>query len=320
MTTSHNHTDSTIHSSSVILTQALHRLFGRSMGVSRILMKFGFEGYGVYCAVIELLSEQVNQRYIIDYELIAFAIGADADTVRRVVQESGMFCEETDNGVRYLYLPELRKAEADSDQVSAGVPCPNLSHAGTVEQNGTNRDTRTVRTHEQPTVMTSSKPTAIVSSKPAWPVRNTSRDKSEDNYSLTTHRNMLRADTEWLTRIGAGMKLEPEIMPAVFDAFADYVAMRNDILYQTEKDMTKHFCNWLLKGCGDKAANKARHAMIQEKEAEARREQQRERERLQRAHAKRSITYEEYCRQQCIESTGNIVQDIARRVVAARTA
>lgn len=301
----------------------MRHLLGRSMGVSRILMKLGFEGYGVYCAVIELLVEQLNCRYVIDYDLIAFAIGADADMVRRVVQESGMFYEETDNGVRYLYLSELREAEAESDYMSAAVPCPNLSHTGTARQNGTIRDDAAVQTREKSISTTSTMPVIQPSLKQTQPARQALMSaccESDGEYLLSAHRNMLRSDMQWLSRVGAGVGFEPEIMPAVFDAFADYVAMRDDIRYKAETDMTKHFCNWLLKGCGDKAANRTRHAAMREKEAAVRREQQREREQQQREHAKRCITYAEYCRQQGIESTGNMVQDIAHRVAAARTA
>ena len=95
---------------------------------------------------------------------------------------------------------------------------------------------------------------------------------------------------------------------------ADYVTGRVEVSYRTEDEMKKHFANWVRKGCVTKAIDKAREAERQRAGRERYEREQKEahRERLRRAET--AVTYAEYCRLKGVETTGDLIADIHRRL------
>ncbi len=57
-------------------------------------MKYGWEGYGLYCAIIEKLSEASGYNLSTDYSLIAYDLIADIILIRNIVCDFGLFVVE----------------------------------------------------------------------------------------------------------------------------------------------------------------------------------------------------------------------------------
>jgi len=51
----------------------------------------GFEGYGIYFSILEMLFDEENHLCIDDYDDLAFALNCDKDKVKRVIEEFDLF-------------------------------------------------------------------------------------------------------------------------------------------------------------------------------------------------------------------------------------
>ncbi len=255
-------------------------------GVVRLRMKHGWGGYGMYCGLLNMLAEQPALRYVNDAEIIAFKLGADAEIVRSVIEDFGLFATETDDEAEYIYAPLLR----------------NFLTTGN-------------RTSQQPIV------TGTLCSSESYQHNQIKRDdKSNRDFDLEANRERLRNDSEWLTRVAKNTGMDEKLMPDVFDYFADYVRDRDDVFYKTEQDMTRHLRNWLKKGCGSHAMKLAKDAAKRRREQAERETRRRERAEEARQQRENAITYEEYCRRKGIESTGSLARDILNNLEKRRGA
>lgn len=70
-------------------------------------MKFGWEGYGLYWALIEILRDATDYMITKDYNRIAFQLRVNASTVKSIVEDFGLFAF-TDDG-ECLYSESLNR-------------------------------------------------------------------------------------------------------------------------------------------------------------------------------------------------------------------
>lgn len=63
--------------------------------IIRLMIKYGFEGYGIYWAIIEDLYQNANALQM-DYDSIAFALRSDSEKVKSVIEDFGLFVFEND--------------------------------------------------------------------------------------------------------------------------------------------------------------------------------------------------------------------------------
>lgn len=68
--------------------------------IIKLLKRFGMEGFGIYWALLEMLGSNSEHRIPADYEDIAWEFRCDAEKIRAVVCEFGLF-EFTDAGEFY---------------------------------------------------------------------------------------------------------------------------------------------------------------------------------------------------------------------------
>ena len=80
-------------------------------------MKLGWEGYGIYWALIERLRECAGYECVKDYNLIAFDLRVGANIVKNVVENFGLFTF-TDDGKRF-YSKRLSTDMKIKDELSA---------------------------------------------------------------------------------------------------------------------------------------------------------------------------------------------------------
>lgn len=63
--------------------------------IIRLLIKHGFEGYGIYWAIIEDLYQNANALQS-DYESIAYALRTDAEKIKSIINDFDLFVFEGD--------------------------------------------------------------------------------------------------------------------------------------------------------------------------------------------------------------------------------
>lgn len=89
-------------------------------------MKHGWEGYGLYWALIERLRESANYSCVCDYNLIAYDLRSDANKIKSIIEDFRLFDFATDeNRGKLLYSKRLLedmylKDDAREAKVEAG--------------------------------------------------------------------------------------------------------------------------------------------------------------------------------------------------------
>lgn len=79
-------------------------------------MKHGWEGYGIYWAIIERLRDSGDYSSVTDYNLIAFDLRTDAAKIKSIINDFGLF-SFTENGKRF-YSDSLKKRMDIKDEKS----------------------------------------------------------------------------------------------------------------------------------------------------------------------------------------------------------
>lgn len=89
-------------------------------------MKHGWEGYGLYWALIERLRESANYSCVCDYNLIAYDLRSDANKIKSIIEDFRLFDFATDeNRGKLLYSRRLLedmylKDDAREAKIEAG--------------------------------------------------------------------------------------------------------------------------------------------------------------------------------------------------------
>lgn len=88
-----------------------------------IRMKYGVEGYGIYFMILERLREEENYMSVKDYNMIAFDLRVDAQKVKSIVEDFGLFTFTEDGECFYSegFLKRMEiKDERSKKRAEAG--------------------------------------------------------------------------------------------------------------------------------------------------------------------------------------------------------
>ncbi len=80
--------------------------------IIKLRMKYGWEGYGLYWAIIETLRETNNYRLELDYEALAYSLRAEIETIKSVIEDFYLFVF-CDDG--YFESASLKRRMAQKD-------------------------------------------------------------------------------------------------------------------------------------------------------------------------------------------------------------
>lgn len=73
-------------------------------------MKHGWEGYGLYWALIERMREAANYACVRDYNVVAYDLRTDAAKIKSIIEDFGLFSFEADeSGRKWVYSESLRR-------------------------------------------------------------------------------------------------------------------------------------------------------------------------------------------------------------------
>ena len=85
----------------------------------RLRSKYGYEGYGIYFAIIELLFSEDNKLCIDDFETLAFGLQCDSKKLEDIIlnfdlfriNENCFYSERLDNVINEIQSKSLKASE-----------------------------------------------------------------------------------------------------------------------------------------------------------------------------------------------------------------
>lgn len=82
-------------------------------------MKHGWEGYGLYWALIERMREAADYACVCDYNVVAYDLRTDAAKIKSIIEGFGLFAFATDeDGRKCFYSESLRRRMRAADDLS----------------------------------------------------------------------------------------------------------------------------------------------------------------------------------------------------------
>lgn len=82
-------------------------------------MKHGWEGYGLYWALIERMREAATYACVCDYNVVAYDLRTDAAKIKSIIEDFGLFSFEADeSGRKWVYSESLRRRMRAADEAS----------------------------------------------------------------------------------------------------------------------------------------------------------------------------------------------------------
>lgn len=82
-------------------------------------MRHGWEGYGLYWALIERMREAANYACVCDYNVVAYDLRTDAAKIKSIIEDYGLFAFEAGtDGRKYVYSESLRRRMSAVDDLS----------------------------------------------------------------------------------------------------------------------------------------------------------------------------------------------------------
>jgi len=238
--------------------------------IKALLRKYGQAGYGTFWSIIEDLYQSDNSM-IADAENIAFDIRADADCVRWIIFDSGLF--ELENGKFYSKSISERLAERNKKIESASRSASKRWNNANAMQsecernaNASNNDANALRTHEKSmrtqcdndanAMRTQCERNAINDSIVNDRIKNEIIEKDNVNETfpkseklksfaeiMTDNTEALFTDLEWQNRMLAQGCTARELSKYLKEFQNDRRA--NDEHRREVKELKKHFLNWL---------------------------------------------------------------------------
>ena len=82
-------------------------------------MKHGWEGYGLFWALIEKLRDVAKYMCVKDYNLIAFDLHSDASKIKSIIEDFGLFSFTTNDGNECFYSESLSRRMSKFDDTKS---------------------------------------------------------------------------------------------------------------------------------------------------------------------------------------------------------
>lgn len=282
----------------------------QSTQVMALRMRHNWKGYGIYCAIINLLEEQEDVSLDCKYSILGFHFNASEETIRSIVEDFNLFEFEEIEGKRRFFNARMREDLKKTTPVTAPLAdsAPQHQEASAqamtqpVSQNqqaisepvGQPREDVSVRNHA--ILLTAEIPAEISNAE-----KTVSRDnppqavnpaKSQLSFDLLRNPDAIGEDTAWLTKVAADHRCSLDVLRKLFQLFLIHVAETKTEPYSTLRDAQVHFYNWLKKSY---ARDRKRFLM---------REEERERQKRERDERDaNAISYEQYCLNKLKEQT-----------------
>ena len=228
----------------------------------RLRMKHKWEGYGLYWALIEKLSETSGYKLPLDLEVLSFDLRADAGILKSIINDFGLFvCTPKDEyGCVYFYSESLLKRMEIKDAVSE-----KRREAGRKRWSKQDEEeSKSTTVVEQKLSKCTANAKQVLNNKIKENKRKENNISSNDDikkeepspspslndfgpmdrmFSLDELLFRLQSDDSWHTAVYEREKLAKESVPEMIKVFISELRAQG-VGCKAERDAKQHFLNW----------------------------------------------------------------------------
>jgi len=194
--------------------------------IIKLRMKLGWQGYGIFWALIELLRDQKEYCMRLDYESIAYALQTDSEIVKSIINDFDLF-ELSDE---FFYSKSLLERMKIKDERSEKA----RESANKRWNKGNNANA--MRTHSEPNAIKEKKVKEI---------------KINDQIlNIDSHNEIFRKlwiSDQWIESLCIKWNCESNELKQHLNEFRQECIVK-DQLKVDDKDAKSHFVNWVKKG------------------------------------------------------------------------
>ena len=208
--------------------------------IIKLRMKLGWEGYGIYWGLIEILRDQKEYMMRLDYESISFALHTDCEAIKSIINDFDLFKVNDE----FFYSESLLERMKIKDAKSiTGKKAANIRWE---KEKTTEKNAKSMQTHSDSNadaMQSQSIPNAIKESKVKESKNNTVINVNEIHETVIT--NLAKSEI-WIEVTAKNAKREIHEIKLLLNEFKDDCIVR-DNLKENESEAKNHFANWLLK-------------------------------------------------------------------------
>ena len=185
--------------------------------ILNIRMQYGPAGYGVYFMLLERLRDDAQYMSVKDYNMLAFDLRVDAQLVKSIVEDFGLFAF-TDDG-KCFYSESLKRRMTKMDEVSDARS--KAGQLGAAQRWGTQNSDQEMAN----AINSDGKAMAIAIEKDSNKKKRNKRKINQTKLNQTkekeTKLNQSPSGADGLLPIEVGA-VEPEVIPAVVSRFDEF--------------------------------------------------------------------------------------------------
>ena len=196
--------------------------------ILQLRMEMGWEGYGLFWALIEMLRNESDHRMRTHYKSIAFALHTQEDSIKKLINDFDLFAIEGEYFWSESLLKRMEMKESKSEKARQSAK----------KRWNQDNDANAMRTHSD-------------SNANAMQLKESKVKESKGNIlTEESHNEIFRklwASSIWLEGIAIKNKVKKEQVQNHLNDFRLECILKDELKVD-EKDAKNHFINWMKRG------------------------------------------------------------------------
>jgi hypothetical protein len=196
--------------------------------ILQLRMEMGWEGYGLFWALIEMLRNESDHKMRTHYKSIAFALHTQEDSIKKLINDFDLFAIEGEYFWSESLLKRMEMKESKSEKARQSAK----------KRWNQDNDANAMRTHSD-------------SNANAMQLKESKVKESKENIlTEESHNEIFRklwASSIWLEGIAIKNKVKKEEVQNHLNDFRLECILKDELKVD-EKDAKNHFINWMKRG------------------------------------------------------------------------
>lgn len=196
--------------------------------ILQLRMEMGWEGYGLFWALIEMLRNESDHKMRTHYKSIAFALHTQEDSIKKLINDFDLFAIDDQYFWSESLLKRMEMKESKSEKARQSAK----------KRWNQDNDANAMRTHSD-------------SNANAMQLKESKVKESKENIlTEESHNEIFRklwASSIWLEGIAIKNKVKKEQVQNHLNDFRLECILKDELKVD-EKDAKNHFINWMKRG------------------------------------------------------------------------
>lgn len=196
--------------------------------ILQLRMEMGWEGYGLFWALIEMLRNESDHKMRTHYKSIAFALHTQEDSIKKLINDFDLFAIDDQYFWSESLLKRMEMKESKSEKARQSAK----------KRWNQENDANAMRTHSD-------------SNANAMQLKESKVKESKENIlTEESHNEIFRklwASSIWLEGIAIKNKVKKEEVQNHLNDFRLECILKDELKVD-EKDAKNHFINWMKRG------------------------------------------------------------------------